>query len=137
MSVAFDAIRQTVFNTDELEAELRRVQDEMELTAGMLEQIIRENATVALDQTVYNARFEEISMKYDGLKASCETLEEAIRDKTARKAEAEDFIRELMKRPALITEFDPIAYHILVDRMTVFKKDRVVVRFKNGVVIEA
>ena len=85
----------------------------------------------------YNARFEEISMKYDGLKASCETLEEAIRDKTARRAEAEDFIRELMKQPELITEFDPIAYHILVDRMTVFKKDRVVVRFKNGVEIEA
>ena len=76
-------------------------------------------------------------MKYDGLKANCETLEEAIRDKTARKAEAEDFIRELKKQPALITEFDPIAYHILVDRMTVFKKDRVVVRFKNGVAIEA
>ena len=30
-----------------------------------------------------------------------------------------------------------IAYHILVDRMTVFKKDRVVVRFKNGVEIDA
>ena len=137
VSAAFDAIRQTVFNTEELEAELHRVQDEMELTAGMLEQSIRENAVVALDQTVYNARFEEISMKYDGLKASCETMEEAIRDKTARKAEAEDFIRELMKQPALITEFDPIAYHILVDRMTVFKKDRVVVRFKNGVEIDA
>ena len=65
------------------------------------------------------------------------TLEETIREKTTRKAEAEDFIRELMKQPALITEFDPITYHILVDRMTVFKKDRVVVRFKNGVEIEA
>ena len=42
-----------------------------------------------------------------------------------------------MKQPALITGFDPIAYHILVDRMTVFKKDRVVVRFKSVVAIEA
>ena len=54
----------------------------MEVTAAMLEQSIRENAASALDRTVYNARFEEISMKYDGLKAGCETPVEAIRNKT-------------------------------------------------------
>ena len=106
-------------------------------SAVLLEQIIWKNAASALDRTVCNARFEDIRMKYDGRKAGCETPIEAIRDKTARKAEAEDFIRELMKQPALITGFDPIAYHILVDRMTVFKKDRVVVRFKSVVAIEA
>ena len=90
----------------------------------------------ALDGPIYNARFTESHMKHGNPGSGCETPVEAIRDKTARKAEAEDFIRELMKQPALITEFDPIAYHVLVDRMTVFKKDRVVVRFKNGVEIE-
>ena len=86
---------------------------------------------------VYNARFKKINLKYDGLKAGCETPEESIRDKIARKADAEDFIREPMKQPKLITESDPIAYHTLIDRMTIFKKDRVVVRFKNGIEIEA
>lgn len=38
---------------------------------------------------------------------------------------------------ALITTFDPMTYHILVERMTVYSKDKVIVQFKNGMEIQA
>ena len=42
-----------------------------------------------------------------------------------------------MKQEALPTAFDPMTYHILVERMTVYGKDKVMVRFKNGMEIQA
>ncbi len=42
-----------------------------------------------------------------------------------------------MKQEALPTTFDPMTYHILVERMTVYSKARVMVRFKNGMEIQA
>ena len=41
------------------------------------------------------------------------------------------------KQEALPTTFDPMTYHILVERMTVYGKDKVIVRFKNGMEIQA
>ena len=58
-------------------------------------------------------------------------------DKQPRLAAIDDFLKTLMKQEALPTTFDPMTYHILVERMTVYGKGKVMVRFKNGMEIQA
>lgn len=127
---SFDAIRSTVFDTDALEAE-------MSIAAEQVARSIRENAMVALDQSAYRARHDALCDRYESLKARCEELKETISDKQTRLAAIDDFLRTLMKQEALSTTFDPMTYHILVERMTVYSKARVMVRFKNGMEIQA
>ena len=134
---SFDAIRSTVFDTDALEAELAQVEAEMSIAAEQVARSIRENAMVALDQSAYRARHDALCDRYESLKARCAELKETISDKQTRLAAIDDFLRTLMKQEALPTAFDPMTYHILVERMTVYGKDKVIVRFKNGMEIQA
>ena len=134
---SFDAIRSTVFSTDALEAELAQVEAEMSIAAEQVARSIRENAMVALDQSAYRARHDALCDRYESLKARCAELKETISDKQTRLAAIDDFLRTLMKQEALPTAFDPMTYHILVERMTVYGKDKVMVRFKNGMEIQA
>ena len=134
---SFDAIRSTVFDTDALEVELAQVEAEMSIAAEQVARSIRENAMVALDQSAYRARHDALCDRYESLKARCAELKETISDKQTRLAAIDDFLRTLMKQEALPTTFDPMTYHILVERMTVYGKDKVIVRFKNGMEIQA
>ena len=47
----------------------------------------------------------------------------------------ESIIRELKGLPDSISEFDPIAFRVLVERVTVYSGRRVVVRFRDGMEI--
>lgn len=132
----FESDRQDNFGINPLEDEKRRVRDELDRTSGKLDQLIRENAVTALDQNAYNIRYDEINNLYNGLKARLDTLEAEIQDKLFWAAESEDFITDLMQLPPVITDFDPLLYHRLVDRITVFNRDKVVVRFRNAMEIE-
>ena len=134
---SFDVIRSTVFSTDALEAELAQVEAEMSIAAEQVARSIRENAMVALDQSAYRARHDALCDRYESLKVRCAELKETISDKQTRLAAIDDFLRTLMKQETLPTTFDPMTYHILVERMTVYGKDKVIVRFKNGMEIQA
>lgn len=134
---SFDAIRSTVFSTDALKAELAQVEAEMSIAAEQISRGVRENAVGAYDQSVYRERHNALCDRYDSLKARCTELKETIFDKQTRLAAIDVFLRTLMKQETLITTFDPMTYHILVERMTVYSKDKVIVRFKNGMEIQA
>lgn len=93
-------------------------------------------STVAQDQEAYKVRHNALCDHYEGLKVRYNELQATITDKQTRRAAIEDFLTELMKQKEITTEFDPVTYHILVERMTVYAKDKVIVRFKNGIEIE-
>ena len=133
---AFEADREKHFGIIPLQKELSRVQDELDRTAGKLDQLIRENAVIALDQSDYNIRYDKLNGTYNSLIARHDSLESEIQNRIFCEAESEDFITELMKLPSDITEFDPQIYHHMVDCMTVYARDKVVVRFRNGMEIE-
>jgi len=136
IKASFDEIRDTLFNTTALEDELAKLDAEMEIAAEQVARSIHENATVAQDQEAYKVRHNALCDHYEGLKVRYNELQATITDKQTRRAAIEDFLTELMKQKEITTEFDPVTYHILVERMTVYAKDKVIVRFKNGIEIE-
>src|SRR5699024_9004035 len=56
----FEIMKSTAFNTEDLETQKIELQNELEVVAKMIQDIINENAHTALDQ-------EEYQRKYDGL----------------------------------------------------------------------
>ena len=83
-----------------------------------------------------------VRKKLDKVLMSGKLTEQTVVNPTAfqkqtRLAAIDVFLRTLMKQETLITTFDPMTYHILVERMTVYSKDKVIVQFKNGMEIQA
>ena len=60
-SAAYEMGMALTFDTTELEGQQQELLSEMEVLNGMLQQMIRQNATVVQDQTEYNKRFDSLS----------------------------------------------------------------------------
>ena len=133
---AFDTIKSTVFDTNELDAEKTALEQEMVVISEMMQQSIYENARVALDQTEYQKRYDGLTERFGKAKARLEEVTAAISDKTTRQATIEDFLKELQSLDGMVKEFDPILWVSLVDFVTVHSKDDMRVTFKDGTEIQ-
>ena len=67
-------------DTTELEAQQQELLSEMEVLNGMIQQMIRQNATVAQDQTEYNQRFDALSQKFKAAEAKKDAVAQQISD---------------------------------------------------------
>lgn len=78
---AYEKAVATVFNLTELTAKQSEYRDEMEVISQMMQQCIRENATVALDQTEYQERFNALSIRFESAKEKYTAVAAQISDK--------------------------------------------------------
>ena len=67
-------------DTTELEAQQQELLSEMEVLNGMIQQMIRQNAAVAQDQTEYNQRFDALSQKFKAAEAKKDAVAQQISD---------------------------------------------------------
>ena len=128
----YDAIKDMLFSTDKLETEEKGLRQEMEVVSGMIRDAINENARVALDQTEFQNRYESLVKRFDDGKAKHDAVCAEMNDKRIRRTTVESFLADLAKRDTLLTEFEPEAWHSLVDFVTVYEAEDIRVTFKNG-----
>ena len=114
-----------------LEQECDCMKEETVLLAEMVENIIMENARTALDQTEYRKRYDDLSERYEEAKAKYESLEQQITDIHRRVQEMETFINSISEMSPL-TEFDEILWGTLLESMTVYAKEDIRVKFRDG-----
>lgn len=131
----FEAIKPILFDTKLLETEQAELQNEMEVVASMIQECINENARIVQNQEEYQKRYDVLVQRFDISKAKLETVMEQIKDKKTRRANIETFIANLQKQNELLTDFDPLIWHSLIDFITVYGKDDVKFTFKDGTVI--
>ena len=60
-----------------------------------------------------------------------------IRQRTAKRAAVDRYIQTLTKQPVLIDTFNPMLWHALVERVTVYSSDDVRFTFMDGTIITA
>ena len=133
----FELIESAVFDTAELERQRAALQDELIVIAELEQKCILENATIALDQDEYKRRHDEITQRFVDTKAKADMLDAEIREKKAKRSSIERFLQTLKEQPKLIDSFDPILWHTLVDRVTVYSHDDVQFTFMDGTIINA
>lgn len=132
----FQAVKEIIFDTDGLENEQSRLQEELNVVAELIQQCVRENAYVALDQTEYQARYDGLTERFDRTKERLDEVSSAIKAKQAQQDKIERFLADLGQQEGLVTEFDEDQWYSLVDFVTVFNKEDIRFTFKDGTEIK-
>ena len=131
----FEEIRDTAFETGELEAETRQLNGEMNVAAELIQKCIGENARVAQNQDEYAKRYDALVERFETAKARLEEVQAAITEKQAQQKMMENFMDVLRSLPEQVDYFDEGAWYAMVDFMTVYGKEDVRFTFKNGMEI--
>ena len=90
-------------DTTELETQQQELLSEMEVLNGMIQQMIRQNATVAQNQNEYNQRFDALSQKFKEAEAKKDAVAQQISDIRDRRGTMEDFLRILKQQDGEVT----------------------------------
>lgn len=133
----YELIKEQLYGLKELESELASISAEEEVAAELINQCIRENACVALNQDDYNTRYQALCDQHDAIQARLDSLEAEIKRRKLRRSDIDRFIGDLMRQPAIITTFDPILWSTMVERVTVHGKNDLRFTFRNGTEITA
>ena len=121
--------------TDGLQQELDGPDAEINVVAGLIEDCIKENAHVALDQAEYQKRYDALVDRFDTAKARQKVLAQQITDRQARRQQIELFLAGLKKREPL-TIFRDEDWLAMVDYVTVTEDAGITVTFKDGTEID-
>ena len=118
--------------SDDLEAEKKRLEEELNVVAELTQNIIAENARVMQDQDEYRERYDALVARYDAAKEKLDDVTDQIRAKEAQSARLAEFIKTLKTQDGVLTEFDERMWGSLVDYVTVGRKKEMMVKFRDG-----
>ena len=125
----------SVCQTEELTEERDKVEQELGGLTEHLETLIRENARVAQDQTMYLKQENEIRARYLEKQGELEKLDEQIVERDGKRRILEGMIQVVCGINGEQTEFDEDLWSGLLDRIVVKVDGQVVVVFKGGIEI--
>ena len=125
----------SVCQTGELLEERDNVEQELSVLAKRLETLIRENARVAQDQTVYLKQENEIRARYLEQQGYLETLNRQIAEMESKRNTLEAIIQVICGINGEQVEFDEELWGGLLDHVVVKEDGQVVVVFKGGIEI--
>lgn len=133
---AFEEAKDAAFDLSGLIAERHELQTELQVVSELTHQCINENARIALDQTDYQKRYNALTERFEKVKTRLDNVTEEIRDKEVRQATIEAFLNELKDLEG-VAEFQPALWYSLADFMTIYTKDDVRIKFKDGTEIRS
>ena len=119
-------------DTSILERELEELESEMEMLAGIMKNIIAENASVAMDQEEYQKRYDNLLIKYEETRSHHGEVVGKIADKQAQAAQFQDFISTMEKMDGIYDSFDVELWSSLVNYVTVYSKEDIRFTFQSG-----
>lgn len=108
----------TLSDTSKLEKEKAATLEEIQQIAQTIEQLIRENASRAMNQVEYNEKYDGLVERYEQAQKAITQLDGKISRRIARRDELQRFIRAL-DQENLITEFSSTMWAALLDHITV------------------
>ena len=125
-------ILKELLDTASLDADSNRTLQEMDVVAGMIRQMVNENANQVTDQTAYADRYNSLVERYEKLQAEYDAL---LQQKERRQIQSESVgncLKALEELDLLQIAFTDSLWNTVVDYVTVFSDDRLVFHFKNG-----
>ena len=132
----YDQVLSRSLDTTALESELSDLEAEINIAAELIEDCIKENAHVALDQDEYQKRYDALVARFDEAKARHTEVTDLIAERMARKHQIEAYLKNLRSREPL-TEFRETDWLAMVDYIAVHSKNDIRVTFKDGTEIKA
>jgi len=119
-------------DTSEFDAEIAKLESEMDEIGVLTESLIGRNASVAISQDEYNRQYDAYTERFNKAKSKCDKLKGR---KVSRAFEAdvlECFITEIKTLPELPIVFSESLWYGIIDHVTVYEDERLVFTFKSG-----
>lgn len=132
-----DILQGPLYNTDALKEQEIKCENEMSVTAELMEKAIQKNSLVPQNQQVYQERYNALVSQFKTTQAKLESIQNEINQKEATKLNIKHFLKTLIKQDKLITEFDLIQFQSLVEFITVYNREDIRITFKNGMEIKS
>ena len=125
-------MRDTLADTSAIDAECDKLTEEMDSVSMLIQKLIAENATVAMSQDEYNAKYDGFAERFNKAQTKYDKLRQR---KTTLAFEAdiiECFMAEIQNLLGLPVEFSDSLWNAMIDKVTVYADGRAVFTFKNG-----
>ena len=132
----FNAIKDTLYDVRLLETERSQLQEELNVVAELIQQYIKENARIALDQKEYQKRYDGLAKRLDNVQGRLNEVSQGITEKQVHREKIELFLDGLQKQKELLTDFDEDLWYSLIEYVTVFDKEDIRFTFKDGTEIK-
>ena len=116
-----------------LDAEDASLCAERDIVAGMIQQMVEENARTALDQESYTVRYDELAARYETAEAKLAANKTARQERRVRREKLTAFIDRIEARDGLLTEFDEGLWNATVETVTVKYGGELEFRFRGYV----
>lgn len=133
----YEQVLSKSLDTTTLESELSELEAEINIAAELIEECIKENAHVALNQAKYQKRYDGLVARFDKAKARLDAVADEIHQMQTQRASIEDFLKAFAAMPDEMTEFALESWYGLVDFSTVYAADDIRFTFKNGQEVKA
>ena len=104
--------------------------------AELIQQCIKENARVALDQKEYQKRYDRLAKRLENVQERLDEVSQGITEKQAHREKIKMFLDGLQKQKELVTGFDEDLWYSLIEYVTVFDKEDIRFTFKDGTEIK-
>lgn len=121
----------------DIDTQLERLGDELEVVAGLTQKWVDENARTAQDQDDFMTKYREYDARYQELQAKVDTLEAEKRNRQGRVKRFEVFIQALKKQRGELIEFDESTWLAVIETVLVRPDGKLVYRFVNGMEVES
>ncbi len=125
-------IRTTLCDKSDLIKKKESLEEEINVTVEMTQNLVAENARKVQNQDDYNKRYNSLVERYEKQKAEYDDTCIAISEKDAKYEQMGRFIKVLKGQTGLITEFDESLWGSLAEKIVVKSKEEVTVVFKDG-----
>lgn len=129
-------ILKELLDTATLDVDSNRTLQEMDVVAGMIRQMVNENANQVTDQVAYADRYNSLVERYEKLQAEYDAL---LHQKERRQIQAEaigNCLTALEELDLLDITFTDALWNTVVDHVTVYADGRLMFHFKNGAEME-
>ena len=122
-------------DTTSVDAELDAVRQEIEIIAGLVRTCVTENASQAVNQIVFQNRYNSYVERYEKLRERCVQLQADLEEREMKSIRISGFLFALKEHEVLPLDFDEKLWNAMIDHVSVHADERLVFYFKNGIEI--
>ncbi len=125
-------LRQSLADASGLDEKEQMISEEMAFVVGLIEKHVQKNAVVAQNQDEYQARYDELVSRYDGLQKQLHAVENERVARVTKGRALDEYVRELSSAEAFSMSFNGKRWNVMVDRVNVYKDGRLIFHFAGG-----
>ena len=133
---ACEAMRSLVCDCTEQNAEIDRLNEELQVIAELVSQCIKDNASKEQSQEEYTKKYNSLVSRYERTQKRLKFVTTERDSRMQRDREFRIFIGTIEKQPLALEHWDEKLWISLLETATVHKDNRITFLFKNGTAID-